>query len=220
MSFIPSDQPLRWLVGKQDMISRKQVSVSVKSPTHSPNSGDARLSRFLGSGRMTGNPHLTRRWPFGRVTEGLPTTRESNMTSHRSTGEVRIGNSKNFRLTLCNGVAEISRSTRFWLADRLCWVAQPVFNRLHRSLRRPIQACQPRHLPASNILSLSRWRTAALTTFWAGCLTRRAYKQCRTSPTRAAHRIRSTLSPATSQAAHSPIPITPTMDRASPTTAA
>jgi hypothetical protein len=30
-------------------------------------------SRFLGSGRMTGNPHLTRRWPFGRVTEGLPT---------------------------------------------------------------------------------------------------------------------------------------------------
>jgi hypothetical protein len=38
------------------MISRKQVSVSVKSPTHSPNSGDARLSRFLGSGRMTGKP--------------------------------------------------------------------------------------------------------------------------------------------------------------------
>jgi len=25
------------------------------------------------SGRMTGNPHLTRRWPSGRVTEGLPT---------------------------------------------------------------------------------------------------------------------------------------------------
>jgi hypothetical protein len=24
---------------------------------------------------MTGNPHLTRRWPFGRVTEGLPTNR-------------------------------------------------------------------------------------------------------------------------------------------------
>jgi hypothetical protein len=22
---------------------------------------------------MTGKPHLTRRWPFGRVTEGLPT---------------------------------------------------------------------------------------------------------------------------------------------------
>ena len=31
MSFIPSDQPLRWLVGKQDMILRKQVSVSAKS---------------------------------------------------------------------------------------------------------------------------------------------------------------------------------------------
>src|ERR1700736_2195949 len=83
MSFIPSDQPLRWFVGKQDMISRKQVSVSAKSPTHSPHSGDARLSRFLGSGRMTGNPPLTRRCPFGRVTEGWPTTRESNMTSHR-----------------------------------------------------------------------------------------------------------------------------------------
>ena len=25
--------------------------------------------------RLTGNPHLTRRWPFGRVTEGLPTNR-------------------------------------------------------------------------------------------------------------------------------------------------
>ena len=28
------------------------------------------------SGWLTGNPHLTRRWPFGRVTEGLPTNRE------------------------------------------------------------------------------------------------------------------------------------------------
>jgi hypothetical protein len=36
MSFIPSDQPLRWLVGKQDMISRKQLSMSVKSPSNSP----------------------------------------------------------------------------------------------------------------------------------------------------------------------------------------
>ena len=26
-------------------------------------------------GRITGNPHLTRRWPFGGVTEGLPTIR-------------------------------------------------------------------------------------------------------------------------------------------------
>jgi hypothetical protein len=30
MSFIPSDQPLRWLVGKQHMISRKQVSVGAQ----------------------------------------------------------------------------------------------------------------------------------------------------------------------------------------------
>ena len=30
---------------------------------------------------MTGNPHLTRRWPFGRVTEGLPTTRPE-LTDH------------------------------------------------------------------------------------------------------------------------------------------
>src|SRR6266481_599959 len=48
-------------------------STSATSPTHSPNSANTRLSRFLGSGRITGNPHLTRRWPFGRVTEGLPT---------------------------------------------------------------------------------------------------------------------------------------------------
>jgi hypothetical protein len=27
---------------------------------------------------LTGNPHLTRRWPFGRVTEGLPTIRDLN----------------------------------------------------------------------------------------------------------------------------------------------
>src|ERR1700733_10792589 len=50
------------------------VSMSGKSPTHSPNRADTRLSRFLGSGRITGNPHLTRHWPFGRVTKGLPTT--------------------------------------------------------------------------------------------------------------------------------------------------
>ncbi|MBB5339994.1 hypothetical protein HDF13_002327 [Edaphobacter lichenicola] len=34
-----------------------------------------RTQDFLGSGRITGNPHLTRRWPFGRVKEGLPTNR-------------------------------------------------------------------------------------------------------------------------------------------------
>ncbi|MDX6456840.1 MAG: hypothetical protein QOE55_537 [Acidobacteriaceae bacterium] len=28
------------------------------------------------SGWITGNPHLTRRWPFGRVTEGLPTSHQ------------------------------------------------------------------------------------------------------------------------------------------------
>jgi hypothetical protein len=28
--------------------------------------------RFYDCARITGNPHLTRRWPFGRVTEGLP----------------------------------------------------------------------------------------------------------------------------------------------------
>jgi hypothetical protein len=32
---------------------------------------------------MTGNPHLTRRWPFGRVTEGLPTIR--TFPAHRAT---------------------------------------------------------------------------------------------------------------------------------------
>jgi hypothetical protein len=40
----------------------------------SPNSPDTRVSRFLGSGRITGNPHLAPHWLIGRVTEGLPTT--------------------------------------------------------------------------------------------------------------------------------------------------
>jgi hypothetical protein len=40
-------------------------SLGAKSPTHSPNCADTKLSRFLGSGRITGNPHLTRHWPFG-----------------------------------------------------------------------------------------------------------------------------------------------------------
>jgi hypothetical protein len=31
---------------------------------------------FWNSGWITGNPHLTRRWPFGHVTEGLPTIRK------------------------------------------------------------------------------------------------------------------------------------------------
>ena len=35
------------------------ASSDEKSPTHSPNSADTRLSRFLGSGRMTGNSDVT-----------------------------------------------------------------------------------------------------------------------------------------------------------------
>jgi hypothetical protein len=34
------------------------LSVDEKSSTHSPNSADTRLSRFLGSGRMTGKPEV------------------------------------------------------------------------------------------------------------------------------------------------------------------
>jgi hypothetical protein len=36
---------------------------------------------FVCSGRMTRNPHLTRRWPFGRVTEGLPTIQEYRLVA-------------------------------------------------------------------------------------------------------------------------------------------
>jgi hypothetical protein len=32
--------------------------------------------RHSNCARVTGNPHLTRRWRFGRVTEGLPTIRK------------------------------------------------------------------------------------------------------------------------------------------------
>jgi hypothetical protein len=35
------------------------MSAHDKSPYHSPNGADTRLSRFLGSGRITGKPHLT-----------------------------------------------------------------------------------------------------------------------------------------------------------------
>jgi hypothetical protein len=49
-----------------------RTSISDKSPTPLLNSADTKISRFLGSGRITCNPHLIRRWPFGRVTEGLP----------------------------------------------------------------------------------------------------------------------------------------------------
>jgi hypothetical protein len=37
-------------------------------------------------GRITRNPHLTRRWPFGRVTEGLPTNQE--LTGVESFGHI------------------------------------------------------------------------------------------------------------------------------------
>jgi len=39
------------------------------------------FSGFWRLSRVTGNPHLTRRWPFGRVTEGLPTIRELTLNS-------------------------------------------------------------------------------------------------------------------------------------------
>ena len=36
-------------------------SICTSSPIHSPTSADTRLSRFLGSGRITGYPHRTGR---------------------------------------------------------------------------------------------------------------------------------------------------------------
>src|SRR5258708_159772 len=36
-------------------------------------------SKFLCCGRITGNPSLTRRWSFGRVTEGLRTIQKSSL---------------------------------------------------------------------------------------------------------------------------------------------
>jgi hypothetical protein len=71
-----------------------RFSTSGKSPTHSPNRADTRLSRFLGAGRITGKPHLTRRRPFGRVTEGLPTIR--NRRPHQP-GRICFGALLNFR---------------------------------------------------------------------------------------------------------------------------
>ena len=64
MSFIPSDQPLRWFVGKQYMISRKQMSVSAKSPTHSSTNEIKASCRKAGFASMwTGfvNTHYKRR---------------------------------------------------------------------------------------------------------------------------------------------------------------
>ena len=58
MSFIPSDLPLRWFVGKQNMISRKQVSMSAKSPTHSPSL--TLLPSWEGGFQAQSNPILKR----------------------------------------------------------------------------------------------------------------------------------------------------------------
>src|SRR5580704_19795952 len=44
--------------------------------TYTPEPWTELNSRKQPSGCITGNPHLTRRWPFGRVTEGLPTIRK------------------------------------------------------------------------------------------------------------------------------------------------
>jgi NADP-dependent 3-hydroxyisobutyrate dehydrogenase-like protein len=43
-------------------------------------SPQAAMDRVLG--RVTGNPHLTRCWPFGRVTERLPTIRPQFASDH------------------------------------------------------------------------------------------------------------------------------------------
>src|SRR4030088_260339 len=40
-------------------VGAHSFSTSASSPTHSPNGADTRLSRFLGSGRITDKPHLT-----------------------------------------------------------------------------------------------------------------------------------------------------------------
>jgi hypothetical protein len=60
----------------------------------------------LGRSRVTGKPHLTRRWPFGRATEGLPTIRPVTgsgvhsypttydiFARHRAHSQLRLGTS-------------------------------------------------------------------------------------------------------------------------------
>jgi hypothetical protein len=47
------------------------------------------ISGLRSSGRLTGNPHLTRRWPFGRVTEGLPTTHPEPRRSNQYLASMR-----------------------------------------------------------------------------------------------------------------------------------
>src|SRR2546427_9205884 len=65
------------LITRFSSVSRSIFSIDAKSPTHSPNSADTRISRFLGSGRITGKPevesqlqktrHLVDRAPTGRL---------------------------------------------------------------------------------------------------------------------------------------------------------
>jgi len=45
---------------------------------------------FWVPGRMTGNPHLTRRWPFERVTEGLPTNRKESVRCSYSDSKLAV----------------------------------------------------------------------------------------------------------------------------------
>jgi hypothetical protein len=64
---------------------------------------------FLGSGRNTGNPHLTRRWPFGRATEGLPTIRE--LSGSANSKAFVVTHSVVVDMAASPGNAFISRST-------------------------------------------------------------------------------------------------------------
>ena len=60
VSSYPLNRPTPPMVGNQTRnLSFELRSMSSKSPSRSPNSADTRLSKFLGSGRITGKPHLT-----------------------------------------------------------------------------------------------------------------------------------------------------------------
>jgi hypothetical protein len=57
-------------------------------------------------GWLTGNPHLTRRWPFGRVTEGLPTIQALHEIMESRSSDMRIA--QGFRAL---GLSTVSGST-------------------------------------------------------------------------------------------------------------
>jgi hypothetical protein len=59
---------------KEPVISAWPSSIYAKSPTHSPNSADTRVSRFLGSGRMTGKQDRTVRLDVGSWFGGTEAT--------------------------------------------------------------------------------------------------------------------------------------------------